>query len=56
MTDKIIAQTELVLVAIGISKARHEVLIAVPGKTPPQIIHFEPTRRFQAFDCVVDQL
>ena len=32
MTDKIIAQAEPVLVAIDISKARHEVLIAVPGK------------------------
>ena len=33
MTDTSIAQTEPVLVAIDISKARHEVLIAVPGKT-----------------------
>ena len=32
MTDTIIAQTAPVLVAIDISKARHEVLIAVPGK------------------------
>jgi transposase len=32
MTDTIIAQSEPVLVAIDISKARHEVLIAVPGK------------------------
>ena len=32
MTDISIAQTEPVLVAIDISKARHEVLIAVPGK------------------------
>ena len=32
MTDTSIAQTEPVLVAIDISKARHEVLIAVPGK------------------------
>ena len=32
MTDKNIAQSEPVLVAIDISKARHEVLIAVPGK------------------------
>ena len=31
-TDKIIAQTELALVAIDISKARHEVLIAAPRK------------------------
>lgn len=31
MTDNNIAQTAPVLVAIGISKARHEVLIAVPG-------------------------
>lgn len=32
MTDTIIAQAEPVLVAIDISKARHEVLIAVPCK------------------------
>ncbi len=32
MTDITIAQSEPVLVAIDISKARHEVLIAVPGK------------------------
>lgn len=32
MTDAIIAQSEPVLVAIDIAKARHEVLIAVPGK------------------------
>jgi len=32
MTDMSIAQAEPVLVAIDISKARHEVLIAVPGK------------------------
>ena len=32
MTDKNIAQSEPVLVAIDISKARHEVLIAIPGK------------------------
>jgi transposase len=32
MTDTTIAQSEPVLVAIDISKARHEVLIAVPGK------------------------
>lgn len=32
MTDTSIAQTEPVLVAIDISKARHEVLIAVPDK------------------------
>lgn len=32
MTDTTIAQTEPVLVAIDISKARHEVLIAVPDK------------------------
>ncbi|MEX0828227.1 MAG: IS110 family transposase [Haliea sp.] len=32
MTDNSIAQTAPVLVAIDISKARHEVLIAVPGK------------------------
>ncbi|MGR3609902.1 MAG: IS110 family transposase, partial [Sulfitobacter sp.] len=32
MTDTIIAQTEPVLVAIDISKARHEVLISVPGR------------------------
>ena len=32
MTDTTIAQAEPVLVAIDISKARHEVLIAVPGK------------------------
>jgi transposase len=32
MTDIIIAQSEPVLVAIDISKDRHEVLIAVPGK------------------------
>lgn len=33
MTDASIPQTEPVLVAIDISKARHEALIAVPGKT-----------------------
>ena len=32
MTDTNIAQSEPVLVAIDISEARHEVLIAVPGK------------------------
>ena len=32
MTDTNIAQTTPVLVAIDISKVRHEVLIAVPGK------------------------
>ena len=32
MTDKNIAQSEPALVAIDISKARHEVLTAVPGK------------------------
>jgi hypothetical protein len=32
MTDTSIAQTEPVLVAIDISKAQHEVLIAAPGK------------------------
>ncbi len=32
MTDTTIAQSEPVLVAIDISKARHEVLVAVPGK------------------------
>ncbi len=32
MTNNIIAQTSLVLVAIDISKSRHEVLIAIPGK------------------------
>ena len=32
MTDTIIAQTKPVLVAIDISKTRHEVLIAIPGK------------------------
>ncbi len=32
MTDTNIAQSEPVLVAIDISKARHEVLIAIPGK------------------------
>ena len=32
MTDSTIAQTEPVLVAIDIAKARHEVLIAVPGR------------------------
>jgi transposase len=32
MTDTNIAQTKRVLVAIDISKARHEVLVAVPGK------------------------
>ena len=32
MTDMIIAQSEPVMVAIDISKARHEVLIVVPGK------------------------
>jgi hypothetical protein len=32
MTDTTIAQSEPVLVAIDISKARHEVLIAVSGK------------------------
>ncbi|WP_300074618.1 hypothetical protein [uncultured Ruegeria sp.] len=31
MTDATIAQTEPALVAIDIAKARHEVLIAVPG-------------------------
>ena len=33
MTDASIPQTEPVLVAIDISKTRHEALIAVPGKT-----------------------
>lgn len=32
MTDTNVAQTKPVLVAIDISKARHEVLIAIPGK------------------------
>jgi hypothetical protein len=32
MTDATIAHSEPVLVAIDIAKARHEVLIAVPGK------------------------
>ena len=32
MTDTTIAQVEPVLVAIDIAKARHEVLIAVPGR------------------------
>jgi len=32
MTDTIIAQAEPILVAIDIAKARHEVLIAAPGK------------------------
>jgi hypothetical protein len=32
MTDTIISQSQSVLVAIDISKARHELLIAVPGK------------------------
>lgn len=32
MTDTNITRTKPVLVAIDISKARHEVLIAVPGK------------------------
>jgi hypothetical protein len=32
MTNNIIAQTSLVLVAIDISKSRHEVLIAITGK------------------------
>ncbi|MCC1495181.1 transposase, partial [Cognatishimia sp. F0-27] len=32
MTDITIAQAEPVLVAIDIAKARHEVLIAVPGR------------------------
>lgn len=32
MTDTTIAQTEPVLVAVDIAKARHEVLIADPGK------------------------
>ena len=32
MTDTSIAQAEPVLVALDIAKARHEVLIAVPGK------------------------
>ncbi|SNT23375.1 hypothetical protein SAMN04488078_107515 [Antarctobacter heliothermus] len=32
MTNNSVAQTKVVLVAIDISKARHEVLIAVPGK------------------------
>lgn len=32
MTDTIIAQTEPVLVAIDISKIRHEVLISIPRK------------------------
>ena len=32
MTEPSIAQNEPVLVAIDISKARHEVLISVPGK------------------------
>ena len=33
MTETNIAQTEPVLVAIDIAKARHEVLIAIPDKT-----------------------
>ena len=33
MTEAGIAQTEPVLVAVDIARARHEVLIAVPGKT-----------------------
>jgi transposase len=32
MTDITIAQGEPILVAVDIAKARHEVLIAVPGK------------------------
>lgn len=32
MTDRSIAQIEPVLVAIDISKTRHEVLISIPGK------------------------
>lgn len=32
MTETIIAQNPPVLVAIDIAKARHEVLIAIPGK------------------------
>ena len=32
MTDTIMAQTAPVLVAIDIAKARHEVLISVPGR------------------------
>ena len=32
MTDTTIAQSEPVMVAVDIAKARHEVLIAVPGK------------------------
>jgi len=32
MTDTGTAQAESVLAAIGISRARHEVLIAAPGK------------------------
>jgi hypothetical protein len=36
MTDTTIAQSEPVLVAIDISKARHEVLIAVPTQTAIQ--------------------
>lgn len=32
MTDTTIAQAEPVLVAIDIAKARHEVLISIPGK------------------------
>ena len=33
MTETNIAQTEAVLVAVDIAKARHDVLIAVPGRT-----------------------
>ncbi len=32
MTETIIAQNAPILVAIDIAKARHEVLIAIPGK------------------------
>ncbi len=42
MTDANIAQTGSVLVAIKISKARHEILIAVPGKKCPKE-RFSPT-------------
>ncbi|SNR88569.1 hypothetical protein SAMN06265370_1514, partial [Puniceibacterium sediminis] len=33
MTKTSIAQTEPVLVAVDIAKARHEVFIAIPGRT-----------------------
>jgi hypothetical protein len=51
MTDTNITQSEPVLVAIDISKARHEVLIAVPGKkTAAAVERSKPAGRLQSFD------